>query len=155
MIRRAEEKDLSRINDLLHQVHDVHSAVRPDIFRRGNKKYTDDEILEIISNDSTPVFVSTDENDIVTGYAFCIYQVVKGEASLMDRKTLYIDDLCVDAELRGQHIGTKLYEFVLEEAGRNNCDNITLNVWCLNGPAMKFYEKCGMEPLKVVMEKIL
>ena len=71
----------------------------------------------------------------------------------MDRKSLYIDDLCVDENQRGKHIGTYIYEYVLEEARKNGCYHITLNVWTLNQSAMKFYDKCGMEPLKITMEK--
>lgn len=154
-IRRANTSDIPRIDDLLYQVHRVHSTGRPDIFRTGNKKYTDDELCAILADDTTPVFVATDEGDVVQGYAFCVYQQVKGDRSLMDRKTLYIDDLCVDEALRGQHIGQTLYRFVLEEATRQGCAAVTLNVWCLNEGAMKFYEKCGMTPLKIVMEQTL
>ena len=154
-IRRAGERDIDRLNDLLYQVHAVHSKGRPDIFRTGNKKYTSEELCEILKNDQTPVFVATSEDDFVLGYAFCIYEEHKGERSLMDRKTLYIDDLCVDEACRGQHVGRTLYEYVLKESRENGCAAVTLNVWCLNEGAMRFYEKCGMTPLKIVMEQRL
>ena len=121
----------------------------------GNKKYNDEELRTIIAADNTPIFVAVDENETVLGYAFCIYEEVKGNPSLMDRKTVYIDDLCVDAAERGQHIGTALYEHVLEESKREGCVAVTLNVWCLNEGAMRFYEKLGMKPLKVMMENTL
>ncbi len=154
-IRKAETRDIPRLDDLLYQVHLVHATGRPDIFRTGNKKYTDAELSAILQDPATPVFVAVDEADRVMGYAFCILQEVKGERSLMDRKTLYIDDLCVDESLRGRHIGTALYEYVLGFARTQECAAVTLNVWCLNAPAMRFYEKCGMVPLKIVMEKEL
>ena len=151
-IRRAEERDIAGINALLYQVHRIHAEGRPDIFRLGNKKYNDEELRAIIADDSTPIFVAVNEEEKVLGYAFCIYEEVKDSTSLMDRKTVYIDDLCVDAAERGQHIGTALYEHVLEESKREGCVAVTLNVWCLNEGAMRFYEKLGMKPLKVVME---
>ncbi|MBQ9784967.1 MAG: GNAT family N-acetyltransferase [Clostridia bacterium] len=154
-IRKAEERDIPRLNDLLYQVHLLHATGRPDIFRTGNKKYTDAELCAILSDARTPVFVAVDDTDCVMGYAFCVYEEVKGDLSLMDRKTLYIDDLCVDEGLRGQHIGASLYRYVLDVAQKNGCSAVTLNVWCLNAGAMKFYEKCGMTPLKVVMEQTL
>ena len=119
------------------------------------KKYNDEELRAIIADDSTPIFVAVSEDEKVLGYVFCIYEEVKGNPSLMDRKTVYIDDLCVDATLRGQHIGTALYEHVLEESKREGCVAVTLNVWCLNEGAMRFYEKLGMKPLKVMMENTL
>ena len=151
-IRKANEHDIAGINALLYQVHRIHAEGRPDIFRLGNKKYNDDELCAIISDNNTPIFVAVDEGEKVLGYAFCIYEEVKGNTSLMDRKTVYIDDLCVDAAERGQHIGTALYEHVQAEARKEGCQAITLNVWCLNECAMRFYEKLGMKPLKVVME---
>ena len=154
-IRRATEKDIAGINKLLYQVHRIHAEGRPDIFRLGNKKYNDDELCTIIADDNTPIFVAVDESETVLGYAFCIYEEVKDNLSLMDRKTVYIDDLCVDATLRGQHIGTRLYEHVQAESRKEGCAAITLNVWCLNEGAMHFYEKLGMKPLKVVMENTL
>ncbi len=155
LLRRAEARDLPRLNALLYQVHKVHSDGRPDIFRRGNKKYTDSELLAIIADDMTPIFVAADETDTVQGYAFCIYEEVKNDTSLADRKSLYIDDLCVDEAMRGHHIGTILYEHVLKVAKENGCYHVTLNVWCLNESAMYFYEKCGLSPLKITMEQIL
>lgn len=152
-IRKAKERDIAGINALLYQVHRIHAEGRPDIFRLGNKKYNDDELRAIISNDTTPIFVAVNEEEKVLGYAFCIYQATKGNPSLCDRKTVYIDDLCVDATERGQHIGTALYDYVKEQAKSEGCVAVTLNVWCLNEGAMRFYEKLGMKPLKVVMEQ--
>lgn len=154
-IRRAEEKDIPRLIDLLYQVHRVHAEGRPDIFRLGNKKYTKEELCVLLASEQTPIYVAEDENAYVCGYAFCVYQEIKNDISLMDMKTLYIDDLCVDEKVRGKHIGTMLYEHVLSEAKRMGCYHVTLNVWCLNESAMRFYEKCGLSPLKITMEKIL
>ena len=154
-IRRATEKDIPRLIDLLYQVHRVHSEGRPDIFRAGNKKYTEEELLQILSNENTPIYAAADENDMLCGYAFCIYEEIKGQISLMDRKSLYIDDLCVDENIRGKHIGTLLYEHVLNEARKNGCYHVTLNVWCLNESAMRFYEKCGLAVQKIGMELVL
>ncbi len=154
-IRKAEVRDIPRLDDLLYQVHRLHAEGRGDIFRLGNKKYTDDELVAILSDARTPVYVATDADDFVMGYAFCVYQEVCGDRSLMDRKTLYLDDLCVDENLRGQGVGRALYQYVCGVARESGCDAVTLNVWCLNASAMRFYEACGMTPLKVVMEQKL
>lgn len=153
-IRIAEEKDIPYLNKLLYQVHKVHSDVRPDIFKAGSKKYTDKDLKEILSNSKRPVFVAEKDNAVV-GYAFCIFKEVLNDQSLADIKTLYIDDLCVDEKMRGCHIGTKLYEFVLSYAKENGFYNVTLNVWADNIEAVKFYEAIGLKIQKIGMEKIL
>ena len=38
VIRRAEEKDLQKVDELLFQVNKVHSDARPDLFKPGAKK---------------------------------------------------------------------------------------------------------------------
>ena len=143
------------LNRLLEQVLMVHHNGRPDIFKSGCKKYTDEELSAIISDDTRPIFVAVDDEEYVMGYAFCIFQQHVNNNILTDIKTLYIDDLCVDETIRGRHIGKSLYDYVVEFAKDSGCYNVTLNVWSLNEGAMKFYEKCGMVPQKVGMEVIL
>ena len=154
-IRRACEKDMEGINNLLCQVLMVHHNGRPDLFKGNAKKYTDEELLEIIKDDSKPIFVGVDEKDNVLGYAFCVFIQHIDNNILTDIKTLYIDDLCVDENLRGKHIGKQLYEYVLQFAKESGCYNVTLNVWECNTSAKKFYESCGLMPQKIGMECIL
>lgn len=154
-IRRAEETDINGINKLLFQVCLVHHKGRPDLFKYGAKKYTDEQLKEIIANDQRPILVAVDEMQQVLGYAFCVFQQHIGDNVLTDIKTLYIDDLCVDEEQRGKHIGSEIYQAVLKFAKENQCYNVTLNVWNLNEPAMKFYKACGLKPQKIGMETIL
>lgn len=155
MIRRAEEKDLSRVDELLSQVLKVHAEGRPDIFKEGTRKYKDEELLALFKDDSRPIYVYTDVNDYVLGYAFCIYETIKNSNNLHDMKTLYIDDICVDENYRGRHIATAIYRHIKKVAKENGCYHITLNVWALNPVAQKFYEKMGMKPLKTMMEEII
>lgn len=151
MIRRAEKKDIDRLNELLFQVQGIHAAARPDIFKCGAKKYTTQELEAIIENDMTPIFVS-ELDGVVAGYAFCIYQITEENTQLNYRKTLYIDDLCIDKAFRRQHIGETLYRYVLQTAAENGCHAVTLNVWSLNDGAAEFYRRMGMIPLKTTME---
>ena len=155
MIRRATKNDINGLQSLLRQVLEVHHNGRPDIFKSGCEKYTYGELELLITDDLRPIFVYVNEQNEVLGYAFCIFQQHLNNNILTDIKTLYIDDLCVDENRRGQHIGKQLYEYVLAFAKEQGCYNVTLNVWSLNESAMKFYESCGLIPQKVGMEKIL
>lgn len=69
--------------------------------------------------------------------------------------SLFIDDLCVDAKTRGQHVGESLFEYVKSEAERLGCYEVTLNVWSGNTSAEKFYEKMGLRTKERQMEYIL
>lgn len=155
VIRRVKKEDIQEINRLLVQVNMVHHKGRPDLFKSGCKKYTDEQLLEIFQSDTSPVFVAEGETGKILGYAFCIIKQHLNDNIFTDMKTLYIDDLCVDETARRQHVGTTLYEAVLAFAREIGCYNVTLNVWSCNESAIKFYEKCNMKPQKIGMEVIL
>lgn len=154
-IRRAKEEDLEGINYLLEQVLMVHHNGRPDLFKANVKKYTDEELLEILRDDTRPVFVGVNDQNHVLGYAFCVFQQHVSDNILTDIRTLYIDDICVDETVRGQHIGKQIYEYVVRFARENGFYNVTLNVWSCNPGAMQFYQRMGLTPYKMGMELIL
>lgn len=155
IIRRAQAGDMEGINNLLRQVLYVHHVDRPDIFRAVGKKYTDEQLAQIIADERTPVFVAVGDEGEILGHGFTEIIEHKGHSSLMDIKTLYIDDLCIDEAARGKHVGKSMYEFVLEFAKSIGCYNVTLNVWAKNESALAFYEAMGLSVQKIGMEKIL
>jgi ribosomal protein S18 acetylase RimI-like enzyme len=150
MIRQATIADIPRIIDLLHQVDMVHHRLRPDLFKPCTTKYDEQELETLLYDESKPIFVY-DDGDVL-GYAFCQITEVKDDRLLQDRKTLYIDDLCVDEAARGKHIGKALFNFVHEYAKSIGCHAITLNVWEGNDSAIRFYQNMGMHPQKIGME---
>ena len=153
-VRRAEAKDIPAILDLLVQVDMVHHHGRPDLFKGPATKYSAEELRSILIDEETPVFVSVNDEDKVLGHGFCVMQRSGGQL-MMEHTTLYIDDICVDEKARGQGVGKALFEHILDFARKNGCYNVTLNVWTCNPGAMAFYEKLGLKPYKVGMEKIL
>lgn len=154
ILRFATAGDIPALNRLLRQVLQVHHGGRPDIFRPDTKKYTDEELEALLRDPLMPIFVAETE-DGVLGYAFCQLQETKDNLLLQDRKTLYIDDLCVEEGYRGTGIGKALLNHVRSYAKEQSCHSITLNVWALNESALRFYEKNGLLPLKYGMEQLL
>ena len=154
MIRKALEKDVPKICDLLAQVNEVHYKGRPDIFKLG-LKYSLKEVKDILQKEDTPVFVCVDQNDEVLGYVFCLLVKQTNLSLFTDVTTLYIDDLCVDNAHQRKGIGKRLFEFAVNFAKEKGCYNLTLNVWSCNPTALKFYEALGLSPQKTYLEKIL
>lgn len=151
LICNAEERHIPGMISLLYQVGEVHHVIRPDIFRSGALKYTPEQLQELLKDASKPIFVA-EENDKVVGYCFCQIRDYAGSTVQADRKELYIDDLCVDENCRGQHIGKTLYDHANAYAREIDCQFLTLNVWCGNDSAMKFYEMAGLTPRNIMME---
>jgi len=153
-VRRAIEGDIPAVMELLVQVNMVHHKGRPDLFKGPATKYSEDELKGIFGSENTPVFVCVDENNRVLGHGFCVLQH-NGDRLMQQVDTLYIDDICVDENVRNEGVGRALYEHILDYARSKGCYNITLNVWSCNPGAMKFYERLGLIPYKTGMEKIL
>lgn len=154
-IRRAQSADREGVLHLLRQIAEYHREGRPDLFKAGSAKYSKEEFEEIIKDKNKPVFVATDKNNTVLGYIFCVIKSYKSHAIFNDYNTLYIDDFCVDENVRGQHIGRQLFETVKNYAKEIKVYNITLNVWEFNESAKKFYESCGLFTQRREMEVIL
>ena len=153
-IRNAEKKDAKRIVSLLSQVLELHAEIRPDIFQTGTTKYTETEVDALINNESRRTYVAVDENDDLIGFALCEIKNIDSH-NMKPRKEMYIDDICVDADERGKHIGSQLFEYVKIEAKKLGCYEITLNVWEGNNSAKAFYDKMNMKPKSTMMELIL
>ena len=134
MIRKATTEDIKALTKLLYQADAVHNGI----------------LAAIINDSSKPIFVYDDGE--VVGHAFCQITEVRNHRLLQDIKTLYIDDICVDESSRGKHIGKALFEYVRNYARSIGCNNITLNVWEGNDPAMAFYKNMGMKVQKTGME---
>ena len=153
-IRFAQAKDVPGLLSLLRQVGSVHHQGRPDLFRKNCQKYSASQILAMLDSVDDPIFVAV-EKDKVLGYCFCAVKDFQLDSVMADYKTLYIDDLCVDETCRGQQIGSALYDAACKYARQRRCYNVTLNVWCCNQAAMKFYESKGLKPQKIGMETVL
>ena len=154
IIRPAVESDIPRLEDLLYQVHGLHAEGRPDLFIPGCKKYTAEQLRELLADTvNTPIFAAILDGELV-GYCFCVRQV-QTAASMQKIATLYIDDLCVDETRRGNGIGKALYDHAVAYARAQGYYNLTLNVWACNPSAKHFYERCGLAVQKVGMELVL
>ena len=150
-IVRAENRHIPGLIRLLYQVGGVHHDIRPDLFRSGAIKYTQQDLEILLADENRPVFAA-EEDGTVLGYCFCQIRDYRGNTVLTDRTELYIDDLCVEETCRGRGIARALYDYVITWAKEIGCTYVTLNVWQGNENAMKFYEKMGMRRRSITME---
>jgi ribosomal protein S18 acetylase RimI-like enzyme len=148
-IRFAQPQDVGGILALLRQVGKLHHQIRPDA-----QKYGASQVLSMLNSTVSPIFVAA-EDDKVLGYGFCRFVEYEKDPVISDHTELYIDDICVDETCRGKGVGTAIYDTICRYAKMRKCNKITLNVWCGNESAMKFYEKLGMKAQKITMERLL
>lgn len=125
------------------------------IFYTGYYEIHPCELAELLEQEDHPIYVAVDEDDLCMGYAFCQLREQPFSTNMVPFKSLFIDDLCVDKQTRGQHIGESLFEYVKQQAKELGCYEVTLNVWAGNTSAEHFYEKMGMKTKERQMEYIL
>ena len=154
IIRPAQTADIPGMLRLLGQVGQVHHEIRPDIFRQGALKYDAAALEALLRDESRPIFIGEDR-ETVLGYCFCVLKDYRGSGVQTDRLELYIDDLCVEEDCRGQGVASALYRHVQGYAKAIGCSHISLNVWCGNDGAQKFYEKMGLRPRHIMLEQSL
>jgi len=154
-IRNAERKDIDKLLKLLSEVLEIHAQLRPDIFVSGTSKYTREELESMVDDANCLIYVAADDNDEVIGYAFCLIRKPQFTNNMVQHCNLFVDDLCVEAGHRGQHIGEKLLDYVKAEARRMGCYEVTLAVWAGNDRAEGFYDRMGFKTKERIMEYIL
>ena len=97
-------------------------------------------------------YVATDDKGKIYGYAtwFFAYYTWYG-------KSMYMDDLYVRPELRGNGIGTKLINSVIDKAKETKCRKLRWQVSGWNEPAIEFYKKLGasVDPVESNCDLIL
>ena len=152
MIRKAEARDSGALLKLLEAIAALHHAGRPDIFKAGGKKYTEQELADILRDENRPIFVADDGTGAVLGYAFCIVRESAETGVLNARKVLYLDDLYLNEAHRGHGLGRLLMDAVKEYGAQIGADTLELNVWSFNQKAAAFYAHLGFTPQKSTLE---
>ena len=153
-IRFAQAKDVRGILNLLRQIGQIHHEGRPDLFRTGAQKYGASQVIAMLNDSATPIFVAVD-GDQLLGHCFCTIEERRQDPVFEDCTSLHINDLCIDETCRRQGVGKALYDTAVKYAKMRKCYNVTLNVWTGNPGAVAFYEKMGLMPQKIGMERIL
>ena len=90
-IRIAKEKDCPKLLELLEYICNLHSGIRPDLFKAGKSKYDSESLAKLLADENRITFVAADENDEVLGYIFCILIDHSVDSARCPNKELYID----------------------------------------------------------------
>ena len=149
-IRNAQIDDVNMVSELMLQVAKIHSSARRDIFKEKNIEEIKNEVNNRMNNKEN--ILIAEENNSIFGVIIYKIKEVREHINLKDRTVLWIDELVVDENIRGKGIGRSLFWEVNKIAKENNCTAVELNCWNFNRQAIKFYEKCGMNTQRLIME---
>ncbi len=107
------------------------------VFIQTPEKVVTSPARMVADKDYFHCYVAVDEEKII-GFAtyFIAYYSWTG-------KTIYLDDLYVKENYRGQGIGNALFDSVIQTAKNENCRKVRWQVSKWNSKAIAFYKKRG------------
>lgn len=149
MIRLANASDIESVSEIFRQLHDKHISLKERFYKEIDISEFSRIVKSDIENDCD-IFVC-DEDGEIKGYAM-LKILLRDSMFHYTSKYLYIEQFAVSDKVLRQKIGTKLMEFVIEYAGKNNCRFIELDVWDANVEAVEFYKYAGFIPRKHYLE---
>jgi diamine N-acetyltransferase len=128
-IRKATEQDFRAIYALIHEFA-VFQKTPERLFNSAEQMEQDKDLFQC--------FVAEDSNDGIVGFAsyFFTYYSWSG-------KGIYLDDLYVTRQYRGQQIGKRLLNTVIEFGKAQGCKKLRWQVSKWNEPAIGFYRTMG------------
>jgi GNAT superfamily N-acetyltransferase len=128
-IRTATEADFPAILEMIKELA---------TFEKAPEKVTNSVEQMIEEKELFKCFVAENEDKHIIGFAlyFFAYYTWVG-------KSLYLDDLFVRKEYRGNGIGQLLLDKIFEVAKTENCKRLRWQVLNWNAPAIELYKKIG------------
>ena len=149
MLELATTKDRSDINRLARQVHEMHVQWRPDLYQMPEELYPEELFTELVKQ--RELYVAKKDGAVI-GFVLIRMRVSEGIGKIT-RKTLCIDQVCVDEPLRNRGIGSQMMEEVRILARAFGCTDLQLGVYPQNDAAVSFYQKCGFMIRSIDMQR--
>lgn len=151
MIRLANINDKNAVNNIRKQVHLLHAAARPDIFKQEFCGELADRFDYYLQENEYSVAVYCIDDKIV---GFVVLKRVCQTANPynIERNFLLVEELGVDCEYRRRGIGAGLIEYAKDYAIERGFSRIQLDMWAFNVSAEKFYLSQGFDTYRKYME---
>ena len=139
MLELAGQFDREAVNALAEEVHAMHVAWRPDLYRMPQELYPQERFDEAVKQRQ---LYCAKIDGVVAGYALLKIRDVDAEP-LVKRRVMLIEEFCVDQICRGQGIGTQMVMEIRVLARAFRCTDLQLGVYPQNDDAVGFWQKCG------------
>ena len=147
-IRVAEAADYEAVEKIMLEVHALHVGWRPDIYKQADIVYSDFYFEKLVSEKR--IYVA-ERNGQVIGHMTFLRRHVESDKQVI-RNVLFIDDLAVLEDARGQGIGTALLNAARDLVREEHMDGLELQVNARNTAARKMYEKYGFTEKSINLE---
>jgi len=134
-IRKAVEKDIPAILDLCHQLsvyEKLNFKGTPELYKRYG--FGEDKIFDCLLVENMDAVGPAYLGIALYYYTFSTFE---------SKPTLWLEDLFVPEELRGNGIGTALLKRLCQIAMEKDCGRVEWTVLDWNDPSRQFYYRLG------------
>lgn len=127
----------------------MHHELYPERFKKYNYKEVYEYFMEIINEDNQHFYIYSLDNRAV-GYIW--FTEIKKKSTAFSKKGhyIYIQQVSVGENYRGNGIGKELFNEVLHFAQEKSIRRIGLDYWVKNVHAKRVYKRLGFELEKEV-----
>lgn len=147
LIRSANVSDYNSVELIMKEVQQLHIDWRPDIYKPADPVYSKEYFEKLVAEQRLLVA----EEGSVVGLLSFMYRHVESDKQIT-RNVIFVDDLAVKQEYRGQGIGSQLLEVIKNKVKSEHLDGLELQVNARNTAARKMYEKLGFTEKSINME---
>ncbi len=135
-VRFATEKDISKILALLKELAEYEKLSEHVVA-------TQTTIRENLFDKKYAVALIAEYNGVIAGYAIFFHNY----SSFISKPGIYLEDIYVKKEFRGNGIGKLLFKELVGIAKKKDCGRIEWAVLDWNEPSISFYKQLGAESL--------
>ena len=150
-IRTLMSADYPIIDSYMQELHALHVRKSPDLFLPADHIYSEQDFFEI----------TTGNQHHCTGHGRfrlsrrLLIAALRTKSNMVSGPlTIYVDDLFVHPDYRGQHIATALFDEMEQQAKSLKAVRIDLMVWEFNEAAQELYKSLGMTA-RIYFRKII
>ena len=132
----ATEQDIPVILDFIKQIA-IYEKMLDKVFA------TEESLKESIFDNNRAEALLIEFNNEVIGYIIYFFNF----STFVGREGLYLEDLYIKPEYRGNGIGKKSFELLVNIAKENKCERLEWTCLDWNEPSLKFYKSIGAKQM--------
>lgn len=154
-VRLASVDDAETVSALNDEVHRIHAAALPHLFKPPSpESFPPSKVAEILSDPDNRIYLAHLDKEPV-GYLFCQVRRRPKSSATYDRDQVYIHHVSVNRTHQKRGVGTVLFEAAIQLAEELGIRRLGLDVWSFNTEAITFFEKQGFGTDRFIMSKEL
>lgn len=146
LVRPARSEDADLVSALNQDVQALHAAALPALFKPPGPETFPPSAVHALLNAPRNIVMIAELDGAGVGYVYGEF-VERPETSWrFAQRLLYVHQIGVNVDLRGQGIGTALMEAMEAAARQCGAKMLALDVWSFNEAAQEFFARRAFAP---------